>query len=386
MGADRPKPRLAVVSSLYPPHLGGVERYTASLARALSGRYTVDVFCLNTERQPAEIVDGGVTVRCLPCIPAFGGRLPLPTIGALRALEGWIDRLAPSAAIVQTRLYPLNAFAVRTFAKRRIPTLTIEHGTGYIDFRSAACNSLWRLYERLLAGVFRRSGTSFYAVSRAGLDWLANFGLQGEGVLPNGVSPSDLETAAKGMRSEAGVLDEDFLIVFAGRLLPEKGVMDLAAAVRELNDPAVRLVYAGSGDSSTEGRLRAEPAVAFVGPLSHDRWLGLLLESDLLCLPTRYPEGLPTVILEAGLAGVPVVVSPAGGIPEVVEDGVSGRIVPAGDIAALTAAIRELRMDPGRRSGLGAALRGRVRAGYTWDRIADKTAAAIDRIRSAESR
>ena len=40
-----------------------------------------------------------------------------------------------------------------------------------------------------------------------------------------------------------------------------------------------------------------------VGSLSHDRWLGLLQESDLLCLPTCYPEGLPTVILEAGLAG-----------------------------------------------------------------------------------
>ena len=94
------------------------------------------------------------------------------------------------------------------------------------------------------------------------------------------------------------------------------------------------------------------------------------------------PDSLPTVILEAGLAGVPVVASPAGGIPEVVEDGVSGRIVPAGDVEALTAAIRDLRTDAGRRAALGAALRDRVRAGYTWDRIAEKTAAAIDRIRS----
>ena len=47
MDADRALPRLAIVSSLYPPHLGGVERYTASLARALSGRFAVDVFCLN---------------------------------------------------------------------------------------------------------------------------------------------------------------------------------------------------------------------------------------------------------------------------------------------------------------------------------------------------
>lgn len=382
MDADRALPRLAIVSSLYPPHLGGVERYTASLARALSGRFAVDVFCLNTERQPAEIADCGVTVRYLPCIPAFGGRLPLPTIGALRTFEGWIDRLAPAAAVIQTRLYPLNAFAVRAFAKRRVPTLTIEHGTGYIDFHSAVFNCLWRLYERLLTGVFRRSGASFYAVSRAGLDWLANFGLQGAGVLPNGVSLADSGIAAKGMRSEVGVSDRDFLIVFAGRLLREKGVFDLAAAVRSQNDPSVRLVYAGGGDSRTEARLRAEPSVPFVGSLSHDRWLGLLQESDLLCLPTCYPEGLPTVILEAGLAGVPVVASPAGGIPEVVEDGVSGRIVPAGDVEALTAAIRDLRTDAGRRAALGAALRDRVRAGYTWDRIAEKTAAAIDRIRS----
>lgn len=151
------KRRLFIVSSLYPPHLGGVERYTASLARILSARCRVDVFCLNTENEADAVETDGVTVHYLPCLPLFSGRLPLPKIAALLRFSKLCAALAPDAALIQTRLYPFNAFAVRELAKRGIPTLTVEHGTGYIDLGGRFFNAAWRGYEQFLSGFFRRA-------------------------------------------------------------------------------------------------------------------------------------------------------------------------------------------------------------------------------------
>ncbi len=373
------KRHLFIVSSLYPPHLGGVERYTASLARILSARYRVDVFCMNTENEADIVETDGVTVHYLPCLPLFSGRLPLPKIAALRRFLRLCAELDPDAALIQTRLYPFNAFAVRELAKRGVPTLTVEHGTGYIDFGGRFFNAAWRGYEQCLSGFFRRAQSEFYAVSAAGLRWLRALGFAGRGVLPNGVDPADFAFQRGSSRSEFGVGPGDFLIVFAGRLLPEKGVLDLAEAVRAMNCAPVKLIYAGSGDAAVEERLRSLPETAFVGRLAHERWLRLLADCDVLCLPTRYPEGLPTVILEAGYLAVPVVASDAGGIVEVVRDSESGRIVESGDVAALARALTELRADETGRRSLGERLKGTVQEGYTWDRIGAKVAEAIER-------
>lgn len=372
------KRRLWIVSSLYPPHLGGVERYTASLARALSARYRVEVFCLNTEGEAENSERDGVTVHYLPCLPLFSGRLPLPSPAAIQRFLRLLTDEKPDAALIQTRLYPFNAFAVRGLSERGIPTLTIEHGTGYIEFGNGFFNALWRGYESFLTGFFRRAKSDFYAVSEAGLRWLKTIGINGRGVLPNGVDPADFSFPSGASRSEFGVRPDDFLIVFAGRLLPEKGVLDLAEAVSAMNDASVKLICAGSGEAAVEERLRALPATAFVGTLAHDQWLRLLADCDVLCLPTRYPEGLPTVILEAGYLNVPVVASDAGGIVEVVRDGESGLIVESGDVKALANALIELRADAEKRRRFGMRLGEIIRGGYTWDRISVKAAAAIE--------
>lgn len=378
METNRSKRTLFIVSSLFPPHLGGVERYTASLARTLSRDFQVTVICMNTEGMPEKRVMDGVTVWSLGCVPLFSGRLPLPTPGAFRRFRAILSETPIDAALIQTRLYPLNVFAVREFKRRRIPTITIEHGTNHVDMGSALVNCVWRAYEHGLAAIFRRTSSAFFGVSAAAVRWLSHFGIEGKGVIPNGVEPADFDGIRPAERSEFGLNPTDFAVVFAGRLLTEKGVLDLAEAVRSLGDPAVKLVFAGCGSPAVEAKLRGESCVAFVGTLDHSGWLRLLASCDVLCLPTRYPEGLPTVILESGMLGIPVIASDAGGIVEVVRDEVSGRIVRSGDVGAIAAAIAELKADPELRRRCGASLRETVRASYTWDRIAAIVRAAVD--------
>ncbi|ABM63126.1 glycosyltransferase family 4 protein [Halorhodospira halophila] len=96
---------------------------------------------------------------------------------------------------------------------------------------------------------------------------------------------------------------------------------------------------------------------------------------DIATLPSLRREGLPRAIIEAMAQGIPAVVSDSGGNPELVEDGVSGRVTPAGDVDALAAALRELVADPALRGRLGAAAHERIATRLTVERTARETLA-----------
>ncbi len=160
------------------------------------------------------------------------------------------------------------------------------------------------------------------------------------------------------------------IIGAAGRLSPEKGLAGLvAAAPRVLQAfPDTGLVIFGDGPLRDDlQRQIAEQGLAgrvilagFRGDLDH--WLAAL---DVFALPSL-TEGLPNVVLEAFAAGVPVVATNVGGTPEVVEDGVSGFLVPAGDPEAMARRLVELLADANLRQRMGQRGRERVRHEFTF--------------------
>ena len=97
--------------------------------------------------------------------------------------------------------------------------------------------------------------------------------------------------------------------------------------------------------------------VALIGPVPSDDVSRELREADIFCLPS-YREGLPMAILEAMAAGLPVVATAVGGIPDVVRDDESGLLLAAGDAEGLAVALSELARDPELRHRLGE--RGRI--------------------------
>jgi glycosyltransferase involved in cell wall biosynthesis len=156
-------------------------------------------------------------------------------------------------------------------------------------------------------------------------------------------APTILEVArladVKGQRTLLRALTElEATAVLVGRDLEQGGAYE-----RELRDEAERLgiadrvVFAGYRDDVPE----------------------LLAGCDVFCLPSL-AEGLPLVVLEAMAQGRPVVASAVGGTPELVDDGTTGLLVPAGDVAALTSALGAVLADPERARAMGEAGRSRV--------------------------
>jgi glycosyltransferase involved in cell wall biosynthesis len=152
-------------------------------------------------------------------------------------------------------------------------------------------------------------------------------------------------------------------LVFAGRLAPEKGV-DVLIEAMALLGPEARLEIAGEGAARPAlealAAARAPGRVRFLGRLPKDRLLGLVRGATAVAVPSLWHENQPMAVLESFACGVPVVVTDLGGLPELVEPGRDGEIVPAGDPAGLAAALAGLLGDPERALAMGVAGRAKV--------------------------
>ena len=175
--------------------------------------------------------------------------------------------------------------------------------------------------------------------------------------------------------AEFGLPADALVAGVVAQLIPRKGHRYLLAALPALLARHPRLQVLIFGQGPLEAELRAEveaaglaSAVHFTG-FRHDlpRWLGGL---DLLVHPADM-EGLGVSLLQASAAAVPIVTSRAGGLPEAVQDGVTGILCPPGDVSALTAAIDRLAGDAALRGRYGAAGRARILAEFSIDAMVD---------------
>lgn len=173
-------------------------------------------------------------------------------------------------------------------------------------------------------------------------------------------------------------------LLFVGRLAAVKGVPVLFHALRDLgpDHPDLHLTLIGDGPErrALEDQARVmglSGMVDFAGYKGQAEVAQALRETDFLVLPS-FAEGLPVVLMEALAARVPVLTTRIAGVGELVEDGISGRLVAPGDPVALTAALRAL-LDatPEDRAAMGAAGRARVRAEFDSVTEAGKLAALI---------
>jgi glycosyltransferase involved in cell wall biosynthesis len=163
-------------------------------------------------------------------------------------------------------------------------------------------------------------------------------------------------------------------LVFVGRLAAVKGVPVLFEALRGLiaDHPDLRLTLVGDGPERKGLEARAEGLrghVTFAGYRSQEEVAALLRGATALVLPS-FAEGLPVVLMEALAARVPVVATRIAGVAELVEDGVSGLLVPPGDAVALRAALARVLGDPALRRAMGEAGRARVVAEFASDKEA----------------
>lgn len=163
-------------------------------------------------------------------------------------------------------------------------------------------------------------------------------------------------------------------ILSVGRLGPGKGLEDLIKAISLIPKLDTPITILGDGPlrSSLEADVKAyglTNKVRFVGHITDRNQLaGFYQQACLFVLPSHH-EGLPTVLLEAMACGCPVLATRVGGIPEVIQDGINGQLVPPKEPHQLAAAIEMLLADRSRLEGFGMRARQTIEQRFSWERI-----------------
>ena len=373
--------RVVIFSALYMPHLGGVEKFSQSIAAELSNDCEVTVFCMNTESRPEFVKEGSVSVYYLPCIPMQKGRFPVPKPAAYRFIREWFASNEADFAIVQCRFYLLSEWAVRFLAKKGIRYIQIEHGAGDVVMPNKLVDFIWHTYEKALTESEKRFPHEWFGVSNASIRWLKHYGITGRGVISNSVKPADFTDALANRgswRREHGIPEDALIISFSGRIMVDKGILELTQAFDRLRGDDLHLVVAGGGDMALLEPWQGRENIHILGQVDFKDIPRIMADSQIFCLPSRFIEGQPTSLLEAGYCGCAVTATANGGITEVIPSEEYGLLIQTGDVDALTEALQSLIDDPEKRERLGHNLQARVREHYTWATAAAKIRAVMD--------
>jgi colanic acid/amylovoran biosynthesis glycosyltransferase len=193
-----------------------------------------------------------------------------------------------------------------------------------------------------------------------------------------------VDTDKIGFRNRKTPRNGEFEVISVGQLAPAKGTLILLKACKRLIENGHQLRLRLVGDGPDRGRLQAaaqdlgiSAQVIFEGAQSHNRVLELYRDADFFALAS-FAEGIPVVLMEAMAMGIPCVSTRITGIPELIEDGISGLLVPPADAEALAGALERLLGDPDLRARLGQAARDRILRDYNLRNNIERVKALFD--------
>ncbi|OBG42612.1 hypothetical protein A5672_11465 [Mycobacterium alsense] len=386
--------KVLLLAQFLPPCHGGEQRHVWTLAKGLVARgheVTLLGFAMGGD-EPGESYSEGVRIvrvrtgaSHLPGIykdSATPHALPVPDPLVSRAIRrelsdggfdvvhahNWIvnSALSPAARAQVPVVMTLHDYSHMCATKR-----LMEHGThmcpGPSPARCLSCAtahfgpvrgpltlaantwSAWRRANRV-SRVAAVSGAVATAVALRDHSWMGRIGLNAE-VVPNFI-PDDI------VLENIPATDPDAPLLFVGDLTLDKGVQTLLDAYRLLDGPPPLVLV---GNSLPENEWTMPDGAQWLGLLPHDKVLPFFRSARAVIVPSIVGDACPTVVLEAMAAGRPVVASATGGIIDMVVDGVTGRLVPPGDVPALALAIASVVDDPRAARAFGAAGRDRAR-------------------------
>jgi glycogen synthase len=395
--------RIALLTNEYPPHVYGgagvhVEYLSRELARAEGGAHQVDVLAFGEQRETQGNlrVRGVVAPAVIPAQDARHARL-FDALARNLAMAGAVE--APEIVHCHTWYAHLAGCLARplTGARLVLTTHSLEpHRPWKVEQLGTAYDATtW--VERTAY----ENADGVIAVSEAMReDVQALYGVPPERVrvIHNGIDPDEYRPrAAPDVLRRLGVDPATPIVLFVGRITRQKGILHLVRAIRHLA-PGVQVVLcAGAPDTKEIGaematlverarRESADPVVWIPDMLPKEDVITLYSHAAVFVCPSVY-EPFGIINLEAMACETPVVASAVGGIPEIVEPGVTGTLVPLeaegngsaeprdpeAFSRALAAAVNELIADPARRERMGLAARARVLERFSWRSIAEQT-------------
>ncbi len=393
--------RVDLLTREYPPEVyGGAGVHVGELVRALRDKAEVIVRCFGDLRAEPNVFPYLVPAELVSSNPAV----------AALAVDLQMAQDCAGAAIVHSHTWYTNGAGRLAQLLHGIPHVLTAHSLEPLR--------PWK-FEQLGGGYRVSRAIEESAMNTADCVIAVSDGMRRDilrcyptidesriAVIHNGIDLERWNRRVDDEHARALGIDPDRpTIAFVGRITRQKGLAYLLHAAKLLPADVQLVLCAGAPDSAEileeVQRLVAELSEVRSGVVwldrlvSHEEILTVLSSATVFACPSVY-EPLGIVNLEAMACGLPVVATRTGGIPEVVEDGVTGRLVPivpradgTGNpespdefVADFAAALREILDDPATAQAMGTAGRARVQAVFDWERIAQQTMNVYDSLLS----
>ncbi len=364
--------------------VGGLERHVLTLIERLRGVHHVEVFCDDVpgaEHFRADLRAIDIAPRMMRAHAGSTRGVARPLMAGLPvALEVWsafktarLDLVHFHAGQLGLMYAPAAAACAAGIASRILtlhnPILRHPGLRRGIDALALRCFSrIVTVSEYMKHELVQKKGVAADRIS----------------VIPNGVEPREFEAIPSRSQAlaELGLQENTMAVGLVGRLHHLKGADYLIEAIPRVlaSKPDVKFVFIGAGPEEQSLKALAEQravadAVLFAGYRRDAR--RLMPAFDIVVLPSR-DEAQSISLLEAMACRRPVVAANVGGVPEVVDDGITGLLYPAGNVQALAEAVLALLNDGGRRKAMGEAGRQRVANRFSRQSMLRATAALYE--------
>jgi glycosyltransferase involved in cell wall biosynthesis len=253
------------------------------------------------------------------------------------------------------------------------PKLVTTFQVGDINNISGVGGSVGRIYDQFVVRGLLSHSDGIITVSNAVAEYVQSLGIPRREitVIPNGVDCTEFTPQRDNE-------DDDVDIIYVGRLIENNGpntfIRALPSVLEQYSERA-SIVIVGDGPMKQELKAKVESlgienSVTFTGQVPHDRVADLMANAKVFCRPSL-TEGLPLTTLEAMASGCPPVVTPVAGVPEIIEDGKTGRLVSVNDSRDVAKALVLLLNNPAELSTIRAAAREFVVGNYDWESRAE---------------
>jgi glycosyltransferase involved in cell wall biosynthesis len=356
--------KILYVTAFFWPHLGGIETLSLKFLPDMQARgheFLIITSLAGRELPVRDQYEGSSIIR-FPFLKAISERNLLLMKKGIQEMAAAKRDFQPDLVHLQMSA-PISFYHLKTLSVQSAPTLLTLH-TCFGDFNAGSDTVLGQTLESatwttaVSESVMSDARKIFPRISRSS-------SVVYNGMIEPAVSPSPL------------ALSPPRILGF-GRLVKMKGFDILVDAYARLRRriPGARLTLVGDGTERTslEKQVRdlgLQDCVTFTGQLGPDQVYEQINQSGLVVIPSRTPDPFPTVGLEAGILGRPVVAAANGGLPEMILDGKTGLLVEPENPEKFYEAMFSLIDEPQKAQRLGDEARSRIKNVFGWDRYID---------------
>lgn len=373
----RSKKTIAIFSGYTLPHLGGVEKYTDNLSKQLI-ELGYNVVVVGTDYDfSGNLIDEerDIIYLRLPIHKIFSNRYPIVKKNKkFKKIMTKLSEYKIDSIIVNTRFYLTSLVGAKFGKRNNIPVYLIEHGSQHLTVDNKILDFFGSIYEHILTHFVKTYVTKYYGVSQGACDWQKHFG-----IISNGVWYNSINDFSKGINITRNN-DKNVNILYAGRVLKQKGIIELVESFIELSKKYDNIFLTIAGDGNLLNFLKENyksNRINFLGKVDFNELKKLYANTDIFVYAPVWPEGLPTSILEAGLMGCAVIASPQGGIKEIISDNETGLMI--NNKNELYTAIDNLITNSKLRNSLSEKLYKKINSKFLWKKTALKILEDIER-------